>query len=216
MNHPQPTQLIDFATGRMDPTLRCLLEAHLRFCDACMGKVRDVPGLPPAEIPDREVSPADQALLDRARDGLRRRLAAATVPGVPAGAPPELLRIADGASSPESWVWQGNSSGTFRIAPILRDPVAGHVLLCAYLRPGAEFPAHRHLWPEILVLLSGEFRSGEVSHGPGDWCESEPGSIHRQTAGPGECWALVRLERPRDSAAERADGKRIPGIVFGV
>lgn len=196
MNHPSQASLMSYTEGRMDLTLRCLVESHLHFCPACSEQV----GYPAASDPAgswEETPSGDGEILALAWGGLARSLQART--GIlrdQASIPPELLRIVDGAAAPGSWTWNRLWFRKSRVALIQRDPAEGHALLCVHIRPGGNLPRHRHVSMEHCVVLRGGFRDESGLHGPGDWCESLPESSHRPVADrDGECWALVRLER---------------------
>lgn len=54
------------------------------------------------------------------------------------------------------------------------------------MEPGAVYPPHRHNEIEEVYLLEGDFLIEGLNLGPGDYCRSEPGSIHgvgKTTAG---------------------------------
>lgn len=49
------------------------------------------------------------------------------------------------------------------------------------LEPKAVYPSHRHNDIEEVYLLEGDFLIDGVRMGPGDYCRSEPGSVHGQS-----------------------------------
>jgi len=49
------------------------------------------------------------------------------------------------------------------------------------LDPGAVYPAHRHSDIEEVYMLEGDFLVEGVQMQPGDYCRSEPGSIHGES-----------------------------------
>lgn len=49
------------------------------------------------------------------------------------------------------------------------------------LDPGAVYPPHRHNDIEEIYLLEGHFLVEGINMQPGDYCRSEPGSIHGQS-----------------------------------
>jgi quercetin dioxygenase-like cupin family protein len=54
------------------------------------------------------------------------------------------------------------------------------------MEPGANYPSHRHNDIEEVYLLDGDLVVEDVNMRPGDYCRSEPGSIHgaaRTTSG---------------------------------
>ncbi|MBS2023170.1 MAG: cupin domain-containing protein [Deltaproteobacteria bacterium] len=51
-------------------------------------------------------------------------------------------------------------------------------------QPGAPFPEHKHLGPEIVVVMQGEMRVGDKSFFAGDELPMEPGTVHQPIGGP--------------------------------
>ena len=61
------------------------------------------------------------------------------------------------------------------------------------LRPGATFPRHRHLAPEVSFVLAGVLVESGHRYEPGAVVESASGSEHEYTAGPGRDLLVVSL-----------------------
>lgn len=105
-----------------------------------------------------------------------------------AGALTEVLRRIDDAAS-----WIDGAPGIryfhFHVGPAAPTPAAGLVRL----RPGAVFPRHRHLGPEVSFVLDGVLVEGGRQHGPGSVLESATDSEHEYAAGPGRDLLLVSL-----------------------
>lgn len=57
------------------------------------------------------------------------------------------------------------------------------------VEPRAVYPSHRHNDIEEVFLLEGDFLIDGVHMRPGDYCRSEPGSVHGQSST--ECGALL-------------------------
>jgi putative transcriptional regulator len=66
----------------------------------------------------------------------------------------------------------------FQAGPRFATADAGFVRL----QPGMAFPRHRHLGPELTVVLEGGMRSGDRVYGPGDVLELPEGSVHDYAA----------------------------------
>jgi len=99
-----------------------------------------------------------------------------------------LRRIEDAAS----WIEgaPGISYFHFTPGPGAPSPAAGLVRL----RPGAVFPRHRHLGPEVSFVLDGVLiDDAGLGHGPGAVIESAAGSEHAYAAGAGRDLLLVSL-----------------------
>ena len=87
-----------------------------------------------------------------------------------------LARIDDPAA------WEPGLPGMhlqhFQAGPRLATADAGFVRL----QPGTAFPRHRHLGPEVTLVLEGGMRDGDKVYGPGDVLEMAEGSVHTYSA----------------------------------
>jgi putative transcriptional regulator len=83
-----------------------------------------------------------------------------------------LARIDD----PATWepALPGVHMHHFQAGPRFATADAGFVRL----RPGTAFPCHRHLGPEVTVVLEGAVRSGDEVYGPGAVIEMATDSVH--------------------------------------
>jgi hypothetical protein len=68
----------------------------------------------------------------------------------------------------------------FAAGPQLATADAGFVRL----QPGMSFPRHRHLGPEVTLVLEGAMRCGDRVYGPGEVLEMAEGSVHEYSAAP--------------------------------
>ncbi len=68
----------------------------------------------------------------------------------------------------------------FVAGPRLATADAGFVRL----QPGMSFPRHRHLGPEVTLVLEGAMRCGERLYGPGEVLEMAEGTEHEYSAAP--------------------------------
>ncbi len=58
--------------------------------------------------------------------------------------------------------------------------------------PGARHPRHRHLGPELILILAGGLRDHRGTYLAGDICRSDAGSEHAEEVIPGEtCFCYV-------------------------
>jgi hypothetical protein len=74
----------------------------------------------------------------------------------------------------------GMSMQHFAAGPRFATADAGFVRL----QPGMAFPRHRHLGPEVTLVLEGAMRDGDRIYGPGDILEMAEGSVHEYSATP--------------------------------
>jgi len=98
-----------------------------------------------------------------------------------------LARIDQAAS------WTDGAPGVsyfhFTPGPGAPAPAAGIVRV----RPGAVFPRHRHLGPEVGFVLDGVLVENGQRHGAGSVIESAAGSEHEFAAGGGRDLLIVSL-----------------------
>jgi len=84
-----------------------------------------------------------------------------------------------------------------RYAVLLRDRLTGSALVLGHMPPERGYPAHVHLGPEDILVLTGGFEDQFGAFETGAWATYAPGSQHRPVTEPGEeCWTLTRLEKP--------------------
>ncbi len=196
--HPSEELLVAVASGQADLPHRVMVEGHLDSCAPCRAALAEVstPGglllasLPAARPPD--------ALWERLRVGIgalppgggaAKNPALAPFP-LPEGARREMPDIA----APR---WHRVPANPGRYAVLFRDQVSGSVLLLGHMPPRRGFPAHLHLGPEDILVLTGGYEDHLGSFEQGDWASYPPGSQHRTFTEPGEeCWTLTRLEKP--------------------
>ena len=85
---------------------------------------------------------------------------------------PLLSRIDDAAA------WEPGLPGMhmqhFQAGPRFATADAGFVRL----QPGMAFPRHRHLGPELTIVLEGAMRTGDQVYGPGAVLEMAEGTVH--------------------------------------
>ena len=108
-----------------------------------------------------------------------------------AAAVTELLRKID---DPAAWnVGLPGMTGIryfhFSAGPAAAGAEAGFVRL----EPGATFPDHRHLGPERTFVVDGVMHDRGRVYGPGSVIESDTGTAHHYTAGPGRDLIIISL-----------------------
>jgi putative transcriptional regulator len=99
-----------------------------------------------------------------------------------------LTRIDDAAA------WEPGLPGMemqhFAAGPRFATADAGFVRL----QPGQAFPRHRHLGPEVTLVLEGAMRDGDRVYGPGDVLEMAEGSEHSYSASSERPLVLVTVQ----------------------
>ena len=113
------------------------------------------------------------------------------VADLPAGVVRALLDKADDAAT---WIG-GFAPGLLYFNFIPGPRHAGADAGFVRLEPGAKFPYHRHLGPEITFVLEGQMRDGDRVYKPGDVIERETDSEHGwQTEGDADL-TIVSIHR---------------------
>ncbi len=209
--HPSPDLLLDYATGVADLTGRVVLAAHLGGCAHCREEVEAfrapagdfLRSLPAAPSTPSTPSNGDAAGSSRLWEKLK-----ATIESEPParareegranlGLPLPVAAWAElGSRKPLSWQPLRFSPG-IRWAPVLNDPSTGSMLVAVQGRTMSAFPAHRHVGPELGVILEGGYEDQTGDYRQGDFFAYEPGTSHRPWTELEEgCTSLIRLESP--------------------
>lgn len=186
--------LPDFVLGTLAPRERGAVEEHLAACARCARELRAAeealalfgaslaPEPPPPSLRARLLeSTREQSLADalaRAFDLARDKAAWL------------LERIAD----PAGWTagpLPGMELYHFDAGPRLAGADTGLVRFPAGLR----FPKHKHLGPELMLVLQGGFRTDDGRHlRPGEMLAMAPGTAHELLVDDDGCVAAVSLE----------------------
>ncbi|HEX3553608.1 MAG TPA: cupin domain-containing protein [Thermoanaerobaculia bacterium] len=198
--HPSEELLVAIASGHADLPHRVMVEGHLDSCAPCRATLAEIsaPGgallasLPDARPPDalwERLRTRVGALPPGTADLAAANPALAGFP-LPAGARREMPEVA-------ALRWHRVPATPGRWAVLFRDRVSGSVLLLGHMPPRRSVPAHLHLGPEDILVLTGGFEDHLGAFEQGDWTSYPPGSEHRPFTEPGEeCWTLTRLEKP--------------------
>ena len=195
--HPTEEILVAVSSGQADLPHRVMVEGHLDHCPACRATV--------AEISTPGGALLESLPAERPPDLLWERLRA-RIGDLPQGGPavnPALagLPLTEGARRELPQLpalrWRRVPAHPARFAVLLRDRLTGSVLLLGHMPPERGFPAHLHLGPEDLLVLTGGYEDHLGAFETGAWASYAPGSRHRPITEPGEeCWTLTRLEKP--------------------
>lgn len=96
----------------------------------------------------------------------------------------------------EKWRWTSTLLNGCSSAFITKDPDTGASLHMILLPPGQQFPDHRHLADEHVLVLSGQVEDSMCYGVAGDWFHQAAGTDHQELQGRGNdvCWTLTRLE----------------------
>jgi putative transcriptional regulator len=192
--HPDEDILVAVASGTADVPRRAVVEGHLASCAECRRQVGAL-AEPGGHLLESLAGEAPQPAL---WESIQKRVAVLPQPATPsplAELPlaPEVRRELPGLSQ-VAWHWLG--WGT-RYATLAADLHRGSALFVVRSEPGRWLPEHVHQADEELLVLAGGFTDTTGRHEAGDFARYPAGSIHHPLADPdGECWCLVRLEKP--------------------
>jgi len=154
-----------------------------------------IQAMPPRPWPGSPVPAGAQALLAGNPDPALTLLAAthdalsrerSPLPG-PYGLPQAIL---DQLLPEAQWRWTTDKDG-IRSTQVL---AGSHALLLLEAPPRSQFPEHRHLGSESLVVLRGAMEDEGRTWRPGDWQHHDTGSSHAPSAAAEGCLCLMRLE----------------------
>jgi putative transcriptional regulator len=199
LRHPDSERLALHAAGQLRPVERAIVEAHLAFCSACTGRLREL--LEPggrwlSEVAGAEVTAAAWERLERRLDDASPAIATIEFPearmagaSLPAAAWEEL-GIERGAVR-----WRGVPGTRARIGVLSTDQEADIDLVMVGLAGGQRFPRHLHLGNEEVMMLAGGYTDEFTHLDAGDYFHYAPGTEHGALTDRGEiCWTLGLLE----------------------
>jgi len=198
-HHPSEDLLVEFATGALAHGARLVVTAHIGACQTCRVAVAEaeaiggvlLSALPPARMRDHALSLA-LAQIER-----------------PAPTPPPPLaltfqkdwisvprEVLEAAKQRRRWAAPG-----VWVAKVGAGPGdARHYLLG--VAAGMHVPRHTHRGREMVCVLQGAYRDGDMLHTPGDFaCNDETVDHRPQVTADGDCVCLIAADSrlvPRD------------------
>ena len=195
-HHPDATLLLDYGTGALDRNARLVVSGHLGVCEHCrriVAETEAVGGALLAALPPATLQP----------DALARALARIERPTpLPALPPPPSdwivvpPAVTEAARDRRRWAAPG-----VWVATVARGPGKSRSYLLG-IAAGMGVPRHTHRGAEMICVLKGAYRDGEVLHGPGDFARNDETVEHQpRITADGECVCLIAAEGalvPRD------------------
>lgn len=79
------------------------------------------------------------------------------------------------------------------VKPLHIETERGYAVVLGKLDPGTHYPAHSHLGPEQIYMLTGDLHIGDEALGPGDFHHAGPGTQHGVNHSVNGCTILVVL-----------------------
>jgi quercetin dioxygenase-like cupin family protein len=96
------------------------------------------------------------------------------------------------ASTDDGDRWMAGPADSVQLFHIDAGPaLAGAITGFVRLAPGAQFPHHRHVGHETVLVLEGSFVDGGRVHAAGEEVTMPPSSAHDLVAGPQGCLYLA-------------------------
>lgn len=195
-HHPEPALLVDYATGALDVGPRLVLAAHLGACPACRAEVALAEAVGGAVLDALPPAPLSPDALDRALARIERPAPSRAAPRSRAdwiSVPAPVLQAAERRrrwAAPGVWVARISQRGDRNRAYLLR------------VGAGMSMPLHSHRGTEMVCVLKGGYRDGDVLHHAGDFALNDETVEHRpQITAEGECVCLIAADgalAPRD------------------
>jgi len=194
--HPSEELLLAVASGEADLPHRVLVEGHLETCAACrstLGELSASRGALLSELRPEQPPDAVWESIQARIAATPPRPASSALAGIPL---PEAVRRELPGLDRIRW-WRLPILRGARLATLLRDPFTGSVLILGHMPPRQFFPAHVHLGPEDILVLTGGYADQFGTFEAGAFASYAPGSQHHPFTDPDEeCWILTRLETP--------------------
>jgi anti-sigma factor ChrR (cupin superfamily) len=175
-----------YALGALTPAEAVLFEDHIRAgCKTCT-----------ARLPDFEAVATDLATAVSIEPpaGLRSTILARIRQKPvhdPAHAGVLLQKTGLLVSRSGEIPWTAVSLPGVKIKKLFVDRTRQYSTSLVSLRAGAVYPAHRHSDIEEFYLLEGDLSGEGIQMRPGDYCRSEPGTVHSDAKTEGGALLLV-------------------------
>ncbi len=91
----------------------------------------------------------------------------------------------------QNWIWQPHPVAGVEIAPLSVDPSSKELISLFRADGPTDYPRHRHVGPEEILVLRGDLQVGDLDLREGDFIRSDIGSQHPHATRQG-CLCLVR------------------------
>jgi putative transcriptional regulator len=190
VHHPEPDELVAYASGASPEWLSLVIACHLTFCEECRRDVQlfdDLGGalLESVETDDAPLSlpPLGDKLSPEAIAGASRQPSRQDPPGLPR---PIYEYMNDGHH------FRYGGPGVRQIP--LSLTVNGEVARIVRFAPGHRIPDHAHRGLEMILVLDGEFEDAVTGerYRSGDLSRREGGTEHQpHVTGSDPCIAMV-------------------------
>lgn len=131
-----------------------------------------------------------QRILDQVQAG--RLNSAATAFNRPTALPDSLVQaISQFVPHDPSSGWTALSVPGAFVKLLSFNKEAGYAVVLGRLEPGRFYPAHQHIGPEELYMLSGDLHIGDLVLRAGDFHHSDAGSVHGENHSTEGCTLLA-------------------------
>jgi putative transcriptional regulator len=197
LHHPGEDLLVDHATGALSHGARLVVASHLGACSLCRRSVAEAESVGGALL---SALPPAPMLADALAKALARIERPAPLP------PPSWADHRDWISIPDEVALAARARRRWAapgvwVAPVNRGPGRARSYLLG-VGAGMSVPRHTHRGSEMVCVIKGAYRDGDVLHNPGDFARSDETVDHRpRITAQGECVCLVAADDslvPRD------------------
>lgn len=196
-HHPNPSRLMDYASGSSAQPVSLLIASHLTWCADCRKKVGQLEKMGGALLEQIEPSRVSNAMLTHLLAKIEQT---STWPSKPVAQmestdqdlPIPLLQTI--GRSLENLDWR--NYGSFAESRLMIDLI-DHTTRLVLVKAGRSIPSHVHMGQEMTLVLRGGFSDSEGQYLRGDVTEKGPNQIHQPVADLGEdCLCLVVSDAP--------------------
>jgi anti-sigma factor ChrR (cupin superfamily) len=177
-----------YAAGALTPEEMVSFEDHLvTGCEICVSRLRDFEAV--ADQLAVAVSAEPPASL---RSKVLARILQEISPGqsaIPSGIIFQKAGLL--ISRSEEIPWERTPLPGVKIKKLYVDSARKYSTSLVSVEAGSVYPAHRHNDIEEFYVLEGDFSGEGIQMHPGDYCRSEPGTIHGEAKTESGCLLLV-------------------------
>jgi quercetin dioxygenase-like cupin family protein len=108
--------------------------------------------------------------------------------------------------------WEPGPTSGLSVKVLVHDAENAMTTMLVRMRPGSLYPSHRHKGVEELYVLEGELRVEGVELVEGDFCVSQPESIHQSSYSESGCLLVVRTSKRDECLGKPRQRSLLAGI----
>lgn len=177
-----------YVLGDLDAVDRTEFERHLQEgCPVCDDEIRRASATLQA-LAER----SDQNAPSSLREQLEMRLNSGRLNAK--WKDPSILMSESGIfiARTESMEWRAGPIPGIWVKPLFVNPKEQYSTSLVRMDAGTRYPSHRHSGTEDVFLIEGDLMVEGLSLRPGDYCNAQPPSIHRESRTEKGCLFILR------------------------